>query len=477
MENERAHSNICLKMNSRRYFIIVFALFSGWLLSFPFQGRVYYSIMEANNIDGKQLAILVLLAHLVGLVSSGIFTKSIKKAYILIRITLVLNGFLSLVCLLAKGEHLVIILPFIGFVAGTCLASFGYYFHITTPSGERFRTAADLLIASNILMIFLNGMTMFISPEKSLVLAIFPLVIAYILMGKLYIEVGALTRDIKKITKTNKSLMGQSQYRLRALIVLFLFIVIVTIDSGLMYSVITPSFTHLEVLSLWYWGVPYLAALIILRNLPRGVDRTISLFIAISMIGLAFLGFIILEKTAYTFILVNTLMMGAFGIFDLFWWSILGEMLDEWNNKAAIFGIGLGVNILGIIVGESLAVYISQPEIVALAVVFVGLVVLPLMNQQLTAYRSDFAFFSKGVHKYQAQNEFVIASTMDIMILSRREQEILPCLLRGDTNRIIAGCFNLSENTVKTHIKNIYGKLEVSSRTELLHLFLEKPRE
>ncbi|MGB7394497.1 MAG: LuxR C-terminal-related transcriptional regulator, partial [Pricia sp.] len=39
----------------------------------------------------------------------------------------------------------------------------------------------------------------------------------------------------------------------------------------------------------------------------------------------------------------------------------------------------------------------------------------------------------------------------------------------GKSNKEIAGELFISISTVKTHITNIYGKLKVSSRKELLH--------
>lgn len=47
-----------------------------------------------------------------------------------------------------------------------------------------------------------------------------------------------------------------------------------------------------------------------------------------------------------------------------------------------------------------------------------------------------------------------------------REREILQHMARGHTNREIAAALHISENTVKTHISNLYQKLEVNDRTE-----------
>lgn len=50
--------------------------------------------------------------------------------------------------------------------------------------------------------------------------------------------------------------------------------------------------------------------------------------------------------------------------------------------------------------------------------------------------------------------------------LSAREEEVLDLLARGLPNAEIATELNVSENTVRFHLKNIYEKLNVTNRTE-----------
>jgi len=60
---------------------------------------------------------------------------------------------------------------------------------------------------------------------------------------------------------------------------------------------------------------------------------------------------------------------------------------------------------------------------------------------------------------------------LDKFALSKRELEVLVLLIKGRNGRFISEALNISGNTVKTHIRNIYGKLSVNDRQQLLSLF------
>lgn len=54
----------------------------------------------------------------------------------------------------------------------------------------------------------------------------------------------------------------------------------------------------------------------------------------------------------------------------------------------------------------------------------------------------------------------------DTVKLSDREIEILRCLVKGMSYKMIAGSCQISIDTVRAHVKNIYEKLQVHSKTE-----------
>jgi len=58
--------------------------------------------------------------------------------------------------------------------------------------------------------------------------------------------------------------------------------------------------------------------------------------------------------------------------------------------------------------------------------------------------------------------------------LTGREQEVLLCLKRGMTSRSIADTLGITERTVKFHIGNILGKMNVRNRTQAVATAMDR---
>jgi DNA-binding CsgD family transcriptional regulator len=58
--------------------------------------------------------------------------------------------------------------------------------------------------------------------------------------------------------------------------------------------------------------------------------------------------------------------------------------------------------------------------------------------------------------------------------LSPREQEVVDLVVRGASTRRISQALHISENTVKDHLKHIFGKVGVKDRRTLVkQLYLD----
>ena len=60
--------------------------------------------------------------------------------------------------------------------------------------------------------------------------------------------------------------------------------------------------------------------------------------------------------------------------------------------------------------------------------------------------------------------------------ISNREREIMGLILQGKSNKEIEGLLFISYNTVKNHIYNIYQKMGVNSRGQMIHAVLQAQR-
>lgn len=472
MENKMA-KYIPTAINNRRLSVIVFSLFFSWLLAFPFEGRILYALADYHHISAHSFVFGTMAAHFTGLLLSGTFVRTMRTAKRLMLFSIAFCIAASCVFLFPPSFLWTAVLLAAAFLVGCCVAAWGFYFKSCTPKDERIKTMADGLICSNILMILLNMAAIHISPHVGLGLSMLMLGMAFLFALRLPKEEVLETPRPFEQLEIHVSKVGP-------LVFLCLFIVVITINSGLMYQVQGPAFAHLEWLTSWYWAIPYILALFIMRNLPRNTNRAYILYVAIAMIGFSFIAFLVLDRSWVSYLVVNTLMLGACGVYDLFWWSILGEMLELDKNPARIMGVGLSANVLGVILGGLIGNAITSangqsqnPTLLALGVVCITFVMLPPLHKRLTTLLKNHVYLT-AISEMPAQEQTRLIRDLTVAgKLTEREGEIAALLLTGKTYRMIAGELHVSENTVKTHVKNIYSKAGVQSRTELMNLLLD----
>ena len=88
-----------------------------------------------------------------------------------------------------------------------------------------------------------------------------------------------------------------------------------------------------------------------------------------------------------------------------------------------------------------------------------------------SVHRGEFWLGSKQVPSLVAELHKIVqqASAPETKgyTLTRRELDVISCIVEGCSNRDIARQYNLSEETVKRHLSNIFDKIGVSTRLEL----------
>ena len=87
----------------------------------------------------------------------------------------------------------------------------------------------------------------------------------------------------------------------------------------------------------------------------------------------------------------------------------------------------------------------------------------------------------KAIRTVNSGRKYIPQNIADILTenfgqedLTPSEQKILAFITKGQSNKEIAYELKISENTVKTHVKNIFGKLGVSDRTSAATLAIKR---
>jgi len=84
-------------------------------------------------------------------------------------------------------------------------------------------------------------------------------------------------------------------------------------------------------------------------------------------------------------------------------------------------------------------------------------------HPELTSYAEDLMVHWRERHEPQAMKKATISVAE---LLSARERNIINLIARGQSNKEVARDLGISPETVKSHMKHIFEKLEVEKRTQ-----------
>lgn len=455
------------RINAKTLSVLVFSLILAWIVSFAYEGQVLRSFLDQFSVADGGLFVGTVVANLMGLVLFGMVIKTLAQAKRYVIISAVFGGICTAVFLSPPSFVWAAALHLCSFLAGGCVAVWGHFFKSLVAPGARLSAAADVLIYSNIAMVAINAAASYLSPYAGLALDV------AVLLGALFF-ILALPAHSKAAIPSKKQGIPVG----KILPLLCLFIAVISVCSGLMYHVVVPAYGDIGWLSGWYWDIPYIGGIFLMKILSDKFRRPTFLYTAILVTGFAFLFFMILDRSWMSYLLVDTLMLGACGVFDLFWWSTLGDMLDDCKNPAACWSMGLSANLIGVLVGALIGDYLlggrlpgRNSSIIAFIVVYATLALLPVLSGYLNKLSGKKARRRRSF-VYSPDEEDGILSSSDV--LTSRENQIALRLAQGRTYHEISEEMSLSTNTVKTHVRNIYTKLNIQNRTELVNVLIKK---
>lgn len=107
-------------------------------------------------------------------------------------------------------------------------------------------------------------------------------------------------------------------------------------------------------------------------------------------------------------------------------------------------------------------------ELAAAAIALLAVAIGFRLAERRSSGRRAAPFTGDAQETAEPRSEHGNAALPQLAGLSPREREILGLLARGLSNKELARALSVSENTVKTHLANLYAKLGVGRRTQAL---------
>lgn len=219
-----------IKMNYRSISIILLALLLSWVLAFPFEGQILIAVAWHFKQDVRGLIYAGILAYSLGtLVSDSVIKngRRIKQLFIGTTILCITTSFVFLFGLIILWYIMLIASMFF---AGCCFAAWSIYYFNFTPSNDRMRTAADVLIYNNIFMLIIGLIVVYLSYVAGLLFGILLLTAALLVAHKI---------PERLILPERASDQHGFQHNLgKGFLLLLIFIFTVSINVGLAYQVL-----------------------------------------------------------------------------------------------------------------------------------------------------------------------------------------------------------------------------------------------
>ena len=510
---------------------ILLGLFFAWLLSFPLLGPSLYAFAESKGMDATGAGTTFALFHGLGLIGYGILgrrhlidvsqRRSGKEG---MRLTDNITGedaidilVMGLSCLVCLGLTVAFVhvpyrvwsylAPALGLVSGAFVITCASRIAVATTQHERGRAFALPMAIANIGLYIHTAFPIhpgwFFAMFLSSIWLLISLFTLY-LYGNQFSSIPAGSKSAMKKPEYAQGLQPK-----RLFLSLAVLIAATSIIGGFAHQVILPSLTLPGDLDRFYDVLPYILMCFLGGWIADSFGRR-----PLAAYGFVFLGLsmpaISLLRGTLGYLVSQTLIQSAYACIDVFLWVSLADLAPQ-DQVSSYYGLGLGLNACLIFAGMFIVerflpigeAGFSNISLVATMVLFFGVMGLVRLEETLThdeaVFRGIYTIktdISKGKpaieppgafrslssttgllskarsHRVEAAIDHYVLNLMaSEYSLTRRELEVVVLLLKGMTNDEIRERLCISEGTLKTHIRHIFQKLDVSNRKELLVSF------
>ncbi len=462
-------------MLKKHYIYVVWslALYFGWLLAFPYFGLVMGPAALEAHIGGRSLVYVFLSFHALGYLGGALFLKKTYSWKYLIWGSLLGTAAINLMTWLSPAALWGPGFALLGFISSFYVLGWSRLFSIYSPA-EKVYILVHMVVRANLIAVAIFMFSTLFAGAALIVAALAPLAAS----GWLFVTRQAkFELDAPWPEKVERSFPGL------LVLILCLFIFAFKLSAGFTYSVIHFSYPAMEdyhLISAYYEYFPYLLTLILLLRFYGRWQRHFLAFAGVSLLGLAFIAFALLEESLVAFLLTVSLLEPAFALLNVFTWSLLGDLSSRYGFPYRFFGFGLFAVIFGTfsggMIGDHLVLYGELPRyftaLYAAAAIFLTLIIIPWLRERTEHESTGLAL--TGDLTLPLPEGSALEQLIAEAALTGREKDIVKLIMQGLSNKLIAEQLFISENTLKTHLRKIYAKFGVHKKSELLARFIEK---
>ena len=343
-----------------------------------------------------------------------------------------------------------VIVGILAFTEGRIASIWSRYFLKEVPAGERGLVVGITLFISYGFLYLTNMLFIQLPPSLLPVIASGLLIISIPSQFKLLKDIECLGRWEGETGKIgSKSTLG----------VFF----ILYISAGVTFSGIFPELVKAGRIYQFINVLPFVLAIPFIGFLADRKGRPLLLFLGTGCLGLSFITYLF-PKGTLQYILTEIPLEVGWAFLDAAVWIIGADMAERYRNtQIQMYSVAafLSGTFIGSLIYLVLMQFWGEHTFIILVMahvpLFIGIFVLGMVN---TGRKLDF------------HPEVEAESQNDAEILTPREKEILDILLEGLSNKEICYRLNISPNTLKTHIRRVYRKSGVSTRSELQSKYL-----
>lgn len=450
-----------------KYVIFSYGLFLGWLLSFPYNGPVLSRLVSEHGTAIASFSLTYTVAPVVFLLIYPFLKikEEHSKTMMIWSIHISLLG--TLIIFITDPLFWYPTFTVMGIASVLFIIGWSYFYTMEIPIAKKIPVMALVIITGNLIYYVINLLNNVVPAN---ILLLFMLT----LLG------GSLWTANKNGYKKQISIeLEKEPFPIKLVFIFSIFLFAINLNGGLTFHSINPSFDQLFVVFFKYYSiVPYVAILILMYFYGTKLPMMFPVFLGITLLGLAYIFYGLIDENWYSYFIIETFMQAGWALLDLFLWTLFGLIASIYGRPLKISGYALLANLFAVFAGGVLSLrilnHLENPFLIssaiAIGIIFISLLIVPWINLTIERDLRNKLIKSTIQSTHPQESPSLSFNLPQYELLTPREKEVSDLLLHGYTNKQIAEMLHISENTLKTHSRNIYSKLNVANKRELLQL-------